>query len=79
MLCVFGQAIERDKKRRELREQTCCVANPIGTNDFDYEDEQKTQDSIMVYEGLHFNLAGENSKNPFFHIMNHSTVNTCVL
>ncbi|XP_070758909.1 separin [Enoplosus armatus] len=54
------EAIERDKKQRELREQTRCVANPIGTNDFDYEDKQKTQDSILVYEGLHFNLAAEN-------------------
>ncbi|XP_051271664.1 separin isoform X1 [Dicentrarchus labrax] len=54
------EAIERDIKQRELREQTRCVANPIGTNDFDYEDKQKTQDSILVYEGLHFNLAAEN-------------------
>lgn len=64
-MCVFGQAIEKDKKLRELREQARCEANPIGTNDFDYEDKQKTQDSIQVYEGLHFNLAAENSK-PFF-------------
>ncbi|KAM9362423.1 separin [Symphorus nematophorus] len=54
------EAIERDKKQRELREQTWIVANPIGTNDFDYEDKQKTQDSIQVYEGLHFNLGAEN-------------------
>ncbi|XP_023279429.1 separin isoform X2 [Seriola lalandi dorsalis] len=54
------ETIEKDKKLRELREQTRCVANPIGTNDFDYEDKQKTQDNIMVYEGLHFNLAAEN-------------------
>ncbi|XP_034537905.1 separin [Notolabrus celidotus] len=54
------EAIERDKKQRELREQTQCLANPIGTNDFDYEDKQKTQDSFLVHEGLHFNLAAEN-------------------
>lgn len=65
MVCDFGQAIKRDKER-ELHEQTRCVANPIGTNDFDYEDKQKTEESTMVYEGLHFNLAAENSKNPFF-------------
>lgn len=63
-MSVFGQAIERDKKQRELREQTQRVANPIGTNDFDYEDEQKSQDSITVYEGLHFDLAAENSNPP---------------
>ncbi|XP_029357952.1 separin [Echeneis naucrates] len=51
------EAIEKDKK---LCEQTQCMPNPIGTNDFDFEDKQKTQDSILVYEGLHFNLAAEN-------------------
>ncbi|KAM7401999.1 hypothetical protein PAMP_017275 [Pampus punctatissimus] len=55
------EAIERDKKLREVREQARCVANPIGTNDFDYEDKQKTQDSTLVYEGLHFSLAAENN------------------
>ncbi|XP_030276632.1 separin isoform X2 [Sparus aurata] len=54
------ESIDKDKKQRELREQTRSVANPIGTNDFDYEDKQTTQDSILVYEGLHFNLASEN-------------------
>ncbi|XP_041837386.1 separin isoform X2 [Melanotaenia boesemani] len=53
------EAIESDRKRRELREQTQYVADPIGSNDFDYEDKQKTQDSTLVYEGLHFNLAAE--------------------
>lgn len=38
------------------------MAHQIETNDFDYEDKQKTQDSILVYEGLHFNLAAESSK-----------------
>ncbi|AWP02957.1 putative separin [Scophthalmus maximus] len=51
------EAIEKERKLRELREH---VTNPVGTNDFDYEDEQKTQDSILLYEGLHFNLAAEN-------------------
>ncbi|MED6245045.1 hypothetical protein ATANTOWER_030245, partial [Ataeniobius toweri] len=54
------EAIESDKKRRELREKTHCVTNPIGNNDFDYEDEQKTQDRTLVYEGLHFNLSAAN-------------------
>ncbi|KAL6111552.1 espl1 [Pungitius sinensis] len=55
------EAIDRDKKLRDLREQTLSVANQIETNDFDYEDKQKTQDSILVYEGLHFNLAAESN------------------
>ncbi|KAK5872315.1 hypothetical protein PBY51_013029 [Eleginops maclovinus] len=54
------EGIDRDKKLRELREQSRCSANPIGTNDLDYEDKQKTQDSSLVYEGLLFNLAAEN-------------------
>ncbi|XP_026161906.1 separin isoform X2 [Mastacembelus armatus] len=54
------EAIEKDKKLQELSEQTQCLANPVGTNDFDYEDKQKSQDNILVYEGLHFNLAAEN-------------------
>lgn len=54
---------------RDLREQTRCMTNPIGTNDFDYEDKQKTHDNILVYEGLHFNLAAENSRNPFHYII----------
>lgn len=64
--CFFNQAIDSDRKRKELREQTQCVTNSIGNNDFDYEDKQKTQDSIPVYEGLHFNLTAEHSKNTFF-------------
>ncbi|KAG7217902.1 hypothetical protein INR49_020776 [Caranx melampygus] len=54
------EGIEKDKKLRELREQTLCVANATETNDFDHEDKQKTQDNNQVYEGLHFNLATEN-------------------
>ncbi|CAL8335764.1 unnamed protein product [Lota lota] len=52
-------AIDKDKKLQDLREKTQSVANPPGTNDMDYEDKQKTQDSSLVYEGLYFNLAAE--------------------
>lgn len=62
-----------DKNLQDLRERTQCVANPIGTNDFDYEDKQKTQDSIQVYEGLHFNLAAENSRK-LFYIMHYTVI-----
>ncbi|KAJ3602515.1 hypothetical protein NHX12_030269 [Muraenolepis orangiensis] len=54
-------AIDKGNKLQDLREKTGSVANPTGTNDLDYEDKQKTQDSSLVYEGLHFNLA-EDSK-----------------
>lgn len=54
------EAIARDKKRQELRDQTQSVTNPVWTNDFEYEDKQKSQDSITVYEGLHFSLDAQN-------------------
>ncbi|KAM3877857.1 LOW QUALITY PROTEIN: separin [Diretmus argenteus] len=53
------EAIDAENKLQDLRGQTQCVANPIGTNDFDYEDKQKMLDSILVYDGLRFNLAAE--------------------
>ncbi|XP_041639099.1 separin [Cheilinus undulatus] len=54
------EAVKRDIKQQGLREQMQSLSNPIGTNDFDYEDKQKAEDSSLVYEGLHFNLAAEN-------------------
>ncbi|XP_054882679.1 separin [Poeciliopsis prolifica] len=53
------EAIENDKKRKELRENTEDATNPVGNNDFDYEDKQKTQDRTLAYEGLHLNLSAE--------------------
>ncbi|XP_028263041.1 separin [Parambassis ranga] len=54
------EGIENDRKRRELREEPLYEASTIENNDFDYEHKQKAQDSVQVYEGLHFDLAGEN-------------------
>lgn len=45
------------------------VNNLVGSNDFDYEDKQKTLDSHLVDEGLQFNLAAENRKNRVFHLI----------
>ncbi|KAM6980765.1 separin [Aplochiton taeniatus] len=53
------EATEKEKKLQALREQTVDVANPVGTNDLDYEDKQKQHSSHLVYEGLGFNLAVE--------------------
>ncbi|KAF6732151.1 Separin [Oryzias melastigma] len=53
------EAMESDRKQRELRDQTPCVNAQIGNNDFDFEEKQKMHDSSLVYEGLHFNLAAE--------------------
>ncbi|XP_054639816.1 separin [Dunckerocampus dactyliophorus] len=54
------EAIDRDRKLQEMRQQSPCVQNPIGTNDLDYEDKQKNEDSILVYDNLHFSLAAHN-------------------
>ncbi|RVE73185.1 hypothetical protein OJAV_G00048450 [Oryzias javanicus] len=53
------EAMENDRKQRELRDRTPCVNAQIGNNDFDFEEKQKMHDSSLVYEGLHFNLAAE--------------------
>ncbi|XP_038131150.1 separin isoform X1 [Cyprinodon tularosa] len=53
------EAIESDRKRRELQENTLCVTDPVGNNDFDYENKKKTQESALLYEGLNFNLNAE--------------------
>ncbi|XP_061689011.1 separin [Syngnathoides biaculeatus] len=52
------EAIERDVKLQEMRKHSQCIETPIGTNDLDYE-KQKNED-ILVCDGLHFNLAGQN-------------------
>ncbi|XP_077429763.1 separin [Vanacampus margaritifer] len=53
------EAIERDVKLREMRKQSQCV-DPVVINDFDYEDKQKNEDNVLVYDGLKFSLAVQN-------------------
>uniref|UniRef100_A0A8B9LAL5 separase n=1 Tax=Astyanax mexicanus TaxID=7994 RepID=A0A8B9LAL5_ASTMX len=36
--------------------------DPVPTNDLEYEDKQKTQDSQLVYDGLCFNLVAHNKR-----------------
>lgn len=59
----LDQAIDKEKRLQNVREQAGGNNNPVQTNDIDYEDKQKQQDSNLVYEGLRFNLAAESSKN----------------
>lgn len=56
------EAIAKDKKQQELREQTQYLDNLIWANDFEYENKQKNLDSVMVYEGLHFSLDAQNKQ-----------------
>uniref|UniRef100_A0A4W5M645 Uncharacterized protein n=1 Tax=Hucho hucho TaxID=62062 RepID=A0A4W5M645_9TELE len=55
----LDQAIDKEKRLQKVREQAGGDTNPVETNDLDYEDKQKQQDSNLVYEGLRFNLAAE--------------------
>lgn len=41
-----------------------CV-DPVPTNDLEYEDKQKSQESQLVYDGLRFNLQAHSSKSLF--------------
>uniref|UniRef100_A0A8C7QDB7 separase n=1 Tax=Oncorhynchus mykiss TaxID=8022 RepID=A0A8C7QDB7_ONCMY len=53
------EAIDKEKRLQNVRQQAGGDTNPVETNDLDYEDKQKQQDSNLVYEGLRFNLAAE--------------------
>ncbi|XP_046881955.1 separin [Hypomesus transpacificus] len=56
------EAMEKGGKLRDVCEQAGSDTIPVATNDLDYEDKQKQQDSHLVYEGLHFNLADESKR-----------------
>ncbi|KAL0978388.1 hypothetical protein UPYG_G00169860 [Umbra pygmaea] len=53
------EAIEKDKRLQKVQEQAGDMSRSAETNDLDYEDRQKQQESHLVYEGLRFNLAAE--------------------
>uniref|UniRef100_A0A3Q4MVM5 separase n=1 Tax=Neolamprologus brichardi TaxID=32507 RepID=A0A3Q4MVM5_NEOBR len=56
--------LKDDKAHALLWLYICTLEKTLQENDFDYEDKQKTQDSIPVYEGLHFNLTAEHLCQP---------------
>ncbi|XP_048856344.1 separin [Brienomyrus brachyistius] len=56
------EAVEVDKRLCEAREQQNRCLEPVGTNDMDYEDEQKQQECQLIYEGLRFNLIAESKQ-----------------
>ncbi|XP_072307616.1 separin [Eucyclogobius newberryi] len=53
------EAIARDQQQRDQSQSTTHQA---WTNDLEYEDEQKNQESVVVYEGLHFSLDAQNKQ-----------------
>ncbi|TRY54956.1 hypothetical protein DNTS_020719 [Danionella cerebrum] len=52
------EAIDTEKRLHEMEEEHKSYVKmvPIPANDLEYEDKQKSQDSQLVYKGLHFNL-----------------------
>ncbi|KAJ8359018.1 hypothetical protein SKAU_G00155430 [Synaphobranchus kaupii] len=55
------EAIEREQRLAAAREQSRSL-EPLGTNDLDYEDKLKQQDSQQVYESLRFNLMAQSKQ-----------------
>uniref|UniRef100_A0A8C9V3Y1 separase n=1 Tax=Scleropages formosus TaxID=113540 RepID=A0A8C9V3Y1_SCLFO len=57
-LWLYICTLEKNLQDVSAQEQRLSL-EPVGTNDLDYEDKQKQQDSQLVYEGLCFNLTAE--------------------
>ncbi|KAJ7999129.1 hypothetical protein DPEC_G00212200 [Dallia pectoralis] len=53
------EAIESEKRLRNVREQAGSNTDSVEINDLNYEDRQKQPESQLVYEGLRFNLTAE--------------------
>ncbi|XP_067316142.1 separin isoform X2 [Pseudorasbora parva] len=52
------EAVDTEKRLRAVQEENKTELNmdPVPTNDLEYEDKQKSQESQLVYDGLRFNL-----------------------
>ncbi|XP_051996262.1 separin [Xyrauchen texanus] len=52
------EAVDTEKRLRAVQEVSKTEVNldPVPTNDLEYEDKQKSQESQLVYDGLRFNL-----------------------
>ncbi|KAK3575127.1 hypothetical protein QTP86_020811 [Hemibagrus guttatus] len=58
------EAVDKEKRLRAVQEGSKTAAgadlDPVPTNDLEYEDKQKLQESQLVYDGLCFNLSEHN-------------------
>lgn len=56
--------MDTEKRLRAVQEGSKTVPglDPAPTNDLEYEDKQKIQESQLVYDGLRFNLSEHNSE-----------------
>ncbi|XP_077054466.1 separin isoform X1 [Siphateles boraxobius] len=55
------EAVDTEKRLRAVQEENKTELNmdPVPTNDLEYEDKQKSQESQLVYDGLRFNLLAQ--------------------
>ncbi|XP_059426784.1 separin [Carassius carassius] len=55
------EAVDTEKRLRAVQEENKMEMNmdPVPTNDLEYEDKQKSQESQLVYDGLRFNLLAQ--------------------
>ncbi|XP_042615136.1 separin-like [Cyprinus carpio] len=55
------EAVDTEKRLRAVQEENKMEVNmdPVPTNDLEYEDKQKSQESQLVYDGLRFNLLAQ--------------------
>ncbi|MCI4374988.1 hypothetical protein PGIGA_G00103820 [Pangasianodon gigas] len=58
------EAVDTEKRLRAVQEgsKTAADLDPVPTNDLEYEDKQKFQESQLVYDGLRFNLSEHNKR-----------------
>ncbi|XP_072539170.1 separin [Salminus brasiliensis] len=58
------EALDTEQRLRDVQEGSKTTGNldPVPTNDLEYEDKQKLQESQLVYDGLRFNLAAHNKR-----------------
>uniref|UniRef100_A0A8C1JG81 separase n=1 Tax=Cyprinus carpio TaxID=7962 RepID=A0A8C1JG81_CYPCA len=60
------EAVDTEKRLRAVQEENKMEVNmdPVPTNDLEYEDKQKSQESQLVYDGLRFNLLAQKLSEP---------------
>lgn len=67
--------METEKRLRAVQEESKMEVNvdSVPTNDLEYEDKQKSQESQLVYDGLRFNLLAQSSK-ALLHFPEHTMI-----
>ncbi|KAF5897593.1 separin, partial [Clarias magur] len=58
------EAVDTERRLRAVQDgsKTAADLEPVPTNDLEYEDKQKVQESQLVYDGLRFNLSEHNKR-----------------